>query len=390
MTRFRWGTATDVGRVRNVNQDSAFSVEGFFAVADGMGGHRGGEVASAVALESLSAALPVLSTDDLLDAISDSNLAVLERANADPSLRGMGTTLCVVALVDDGIGEPSLVLANVGDSRIYQFGNGVLEQRTDDHSMVAEMMRQGRITAEEAGSHPQRNILTRALGIDAGVQIDAWRVAPTPGQRWVLCSDGLFNEVDDETLASVLASCADPADAANELVRLANAGGGRDNITVLVVDVIDDEDHAVISAIAASASGTGTADEVAPAEADVPGATGADVPHRVVAVAASTPQRASASVARTTQSQKASLGGRALDSWRIVLFGLALVAVVVVAVISWLVLRDNDPAVIDPPLLTTSTTEVSTTSSTVPVSTTATVLAVTAVPEASPTPTVGG
>ena len=378
MTRFRWATATDVGRVRNVNQDNAFSVEGFFAVADGMGGHRGGEVASAVALESLSAALPVLSTDDLLDAISDSNLAVLERANADPSLRGMGTTLCVLALVDDGTGEPSLILANVGDSRIYQYGNGVLEQRTDDHSMVAEMMRQGRITAEEAGSHPQRNILTRALGIDAGVQIDAWRVAPTPGQRWMLCSDGLFNEVDDETLASVLASYTDPADAANELVRLANAGGGRDNITVLVVDVIDDEDHAVITAPA----------DVVPVEADAPDATGAGVPHRVPTVAASTPGRESASVAGSTQSHKASLGRRVVDSWRVVLFAFALAAVVVVAVISWLVLRDDDPAVIEPPLPTTSTTEVSTTSSTAPVATTTTPLSVTAVPETSPTPTV--
>jgi protein phosphatase len=379
VTRFRWATATDVGRVRNVNQDNAFSVEGFFAVADGMGGHRGGEVASAVALESLSAALPVLSTDDLLDAISDSNLAVLERANADPSLRGMGTTLCVLALVDDGSGEPSLILANVGDSRIYQYGNGVLEQRTDDHSMVAEMMRQGRLTAEEAGSHPQRNILTRALGIDAGVQIDAWRVAPTPGQRWMLCSDGLFNEVDDETLASVLASYTDPADAANELVRLANAGGGRDNITVLVVDVIDDDDHAVIA----------TPAEVVPVEADAPDATGTAVPHRVPTVAASTPRRESASVAGSTQSHKASLGRRVVDSWRVVLFASALVAVAAVAVISWRVLRD-DPSVIEPPPPTTSTstTEVSTTSTTAPIATTTTPLSVTAVPETLPTATV--
>ncbi|CAB4739920.1 MAG: SpoIIE family protein phosphatase [Actinobacteria bacterium] len=358
MTRFRWATATDVGRVRNVNQDNAFSVEGFFAVADGMGGHRGGEVASAIALESLSAALPVLSTDDLLDAISGSNLAVLERANADLSLRGMGTTLCVLALVDDDTGEPSLILANVGDSRIYQYGNGVLDQRTDDHSVVAEMMRQGRITVEEAGRHPQRNILTRALGIDAGVQIDVWRVTPAPGQRWMLCSDGLFNEVDDETLASVLASHADPADAANELVRRANAGGGRDNITVLIVDVIDHDDHAVITAPA----------EVVEADADVPEAARAAVPHRVPVVAASTVGRESASVAEPAQSHKASLVRRAVDSWRVLLFASAFVALAAAAVISWRVLSDAS-SVIEPPLPTT-------------------LVSVTAVPETSPAATV--
>jgi serine/threonine protein phosphatase PrpC len=353
VTRFRWGTATDVGRVRNVNQDSSYSVEGFFAVADGMGGHRGGEVASAVALQSLSASLPVLSTDDLLDAISESNLAVLDRANGDPSLRGMGTTLCVLALVDDGDGEPALILANVGDSRIYQYGSGVLEQRTDDHSMVAEMLRQGRLTAEEAGVHPQRNILTRALGIDAAVQIDAWRVAPAVGQRWMLCSDGLFNEVGEDALASVLGSVGDPTEAASELVRLANEGGGRDNITVLVVDVIDDLGHAV-----PAPSGAVTV-------IDVHETGDPTTPHRVVTVAAPAVHEAPPSPGRVSPAR------RARDAWRVVLFAFAFIAVAVVALISWLVLRDDGPTDPEPPGGgVTTTTEVSATTTTAPAATT--------------------
>ena len=244
MTRFRWGAATDVGRVRNANQDSYFAAEGFYVVADGMGGHRGGEVASSAAVESLTASLPLLSSEEILAAIQESNREVYWRSVDDPALRGMGTTMCVLAAVIDG-DDPVLVLANVGDSRIYRFAAGALEQMTDDHSMVAELVRQGRIGADEAATHPQRNILTRALGIDPEVHVDAWQTVPEVGTRWLLCSDGLFNEVPEPELAAVLASIDDPGAAAAELVRRANDGGGRDNITVVVVDVhADDDQHA--------------------------------------------------------------------------------------------------------------------------------------------------
>ena len=239
MTRFRWGLATDVGRVRSANQDNALAIEGLFAVADGLGGHRGGEVASELAVRALRERAPLLSSVDLI---------------------GMGTTLCVLALVDAD-GEERLAVANVGDSRIYLFANGELEQMTDDHSLVAALVREGRITEQEAEEHPQRNILTRALGIDHQVAVDAWEVAPYVGDRWVLCSDGLFNEVSVDQMASVLRRLADPEEAARELVRLANDGGGRDNITVLVVDLVDDEGHAVISSTGGAETANGSPDD---------------------------------------------------------------------------------------------------------------------------------
>lgn len=260
MTRFRWGLATDVGRVRSANQDNALAIEGLFAVADGMGGHRGGEVASEVAVRALRERAPLLSSVDLIDAIHIANDAILEQSHEDEALRGMGTTLCVLALVDAD-GEERLAVANVGDSRIYLFANGELEQMTDDHSLVAALVREGRITEQEAEEHPQRNILTRALGIDHQVAVDAWEVAPYVGDRWVLCSDGLFNEVSVDQMASVLRRLADPDEAARELVRLANDGGGRDNITVLVVDLVDDEGHAVISPTGGAETANGSPDD---------------------------------------------------------------------------------------------------------------------------------
>ena len=317
MTRFRWGLTSDVGRVRAANQDSALAIEGFFVVADGMGGHRGGEVASAIAVKALSDSLPLLSTDEVMTAIHSSNDAVLERANGDPGLRGMGTTLCVLALVDDGE-EPLLALANVGDSRIYQFASDVLEQMTDDHSVVAEMMRQGRITASEAETHPQRNVLTRALGIEPTILIDAWHVRPVVGHRWLLCSDGLFNEVSEATIAEVLGVIAEPSDAAHELVRLANEGGGRDNITALVVDVVDDEGHALI--VSTPTTAELTALSAAPCRVADGGVSEVDRP---------SPQRSS-TVLR-----------RAKASWRVTLFVAAVVALVLVAFIAWLATRHD-------------------------------------------------
>ena len=157
----------------------------------------------------------------------------------------MGTTLVALAPVDD---DDLVAWVHVGDSRIYLFRDGELEQLTEDHSLVEQWVREGTISPEEARSHPQRNILTRALGIGADVGIDAGTVIPYAGDRFVLCSDGLFNEVDEPRIESTLRRLADPQEASRELVRQAIDSGGRDNITVIVVDVVDDDDAAMTAA----------------------------------------------------------------------------------------------------------------------------------------------
>ena len=241
MTALRHGAATHTGMVRNVNQDASLVAEPLFAVADGMGGHAAGEVASQVAIEALRLnAEPT--AEGLIHAIRVANRAVWDKSAAEPSMRGMGTTLCAVILVPGATDDVDdvVVVANVGDSRVYVFHDGELEQVTEDHSLVEDLVREGRLTAEEARNHPQRNVVTRVLGIEEDVDVDSWEIVPYVGDRFLLCSDGLFNEVDEERIAATLRRLRDPDDAAAELVRLANEGGGRDNITVVIVDVVDD------------------------------------------------------------------------------------------------------------------------------------------------------
>jgi protein phosphatase len=247
----RWGAATDVGRVRSGNEDASVANDHVFAVADGMGGHRGGEVASQLAVESLESSFVDASSDALVAAAREANDAVFERASDDPELRGMGTTLVAIAPVDN---DDLVAWVHVGDSRIYLFRDGELDQLTEDHSLVEQWVREGAISPEEARSHPQRNILTRALGIGSDVGIDAGTVIPYTGDRFVLCSDGLFNEVDEPRIEATLRRLADPQEASQELVRQALENGGRDNITVIVVDVVDDD----AAMTAAGAVGIGT------------------------------------------------------------------------------------------------------------------------------------
>ncbi len=230
MTRFAWGAATDTGRVRQANEDSLLAVDGLFAVADGMGGHKAGEVASRLAVETLQEEFDAAGTDVLVGAVQNANDVLVERSSDDAELTGMGTTLCAMALVDAD-GRDAMAVVNVGDSRLYLLSEGELTQITEDHSLVATLERQGRLSRAEAAVHPQRNILTRALGIDARVMVDSWEILPVVGDRYLICSDGLFNEVDDNRMAATLRRLADPAEAAKELVRLANEAGGRDNIT---------------------------------------------------------------------------------------------------------------------------------------------------------------
>jgi serine/threonine protein phosphatase PrpC len=347
MTRFRWGLATDTGRTRSINQDNALAIEGLFAVADGMGGHRGGEVASEVAVRALRERAPLVTSVDLLEAIHLANDWILGQSLDEPALRGMGTTLCVLALVDVD-GDERLAIANVGDSRVYLFASGELEQMTDDHSLVAALVREGRLTPQEAEEHPQRNILTRALGIDHEVSVDAWEVPPFVGDRWVLCSDGLFNEVSVDQMAAVLRRLADPSEAASELVRLANDSGGRDNITVLVVDIVDDEGHA---AIAPSTGGAVTDNGPGPAfAAGIDGAT----------------DETSASNGSSARARRSALRPR--FTWRVAAFLLALVVLAGAVVVAFAVYGSDDTGDSPPPLTVTfappTTTSTSTSSTT--------------------------
>jgi serine/threonine protein phosphatase PrpC len=238
MIEFRWGTATDVGRVRQANQDQLLTAAPMFVVADGMGGHAGGEVASAIAIDEMAKAERLGSVDQLVDAIQQANREIVDRSRLDPELRGMGTTL--VALVGMTVGDdPRLGVANVGDSRVYRRADDELVQVTEDHTLVEALVRDGRLTPEEALDHPQRNIVTRALGIDERVLVDSWELTPVVGDRYLLCSDGLFNELDSPGILEVLHRVDDAAEAAVALVSAACEAGGRDNVTVVIVDVVD-------------------------------------------------------------------------------------------------------------------------------------------------------
>lgn len=298
-TRLAAGAATDVGVVRTENQDHLLVQPGLWLVADGMGGHRGGEVASLVASEVVASGVADLGPSRLDDAVRRANGAVIDRALGDPDLAGMGTTLTAIALVPagDGADDDVLTLVNVGDSRTYRLAAGasMVEQLTVDHSLVGEWEREGRITAEQAATHPHRNVITRALGIDDDVEVDRWDLTPSTGDRFLLCSDGLTNELDDDAISSVLVTVADPQTAAEELVAQANAAGGRDNITVVVVDVL-----------AASSPGTGSV-----VGASAAPAAGTD-PAVAEPVAAAVPTAA----------------GRSRFTWRVALFLVALLAVV--------------------------------------------------------------
>ncbi|MDQ1446316.1 MAG: family protein phosphatase, partial [Acidimicrobiaceae bacterium] len=193
------------------------------------------------------------SRDALADAVRRANDAIFDRAREDPALRGMGTTLTAVALVEEDE-DDVLAVVNVGDSRAYRMRDGELEQLTDDHSLVEEMVRTGRLTPDEASIHPQRHILTRALGVQPDVEVDCFGVTPFVGDRYLLASDGLMNEVADHEIASILRRHHDPDDAAHELVHLARTNGGSDNITVVVVDVVDDDDRAARASAAVAAT----------------------------------------------------------------------------------------------------------------------------------------
>jgi len=232
---FTWATGSHRGRIRNNNEDSVHPETGgktdhrlTVAVADGMGGHAGGEVASRLAIDAIT------SDDDLTIAqrVAVANDLILAASKDQPELRGMGTTLTAAELSPDG----SITIAHVGDSRAYLLRVGILEQLTSDHSVVAEYLRAGSIKPEDVATHPQRSMLTRALGLDPAVQVDIIETRLRGGDRLLICSDGLTSMVHDKRIGEILGGRS-PEDAVWTLIESANQAGGHDNISLAVVNV---------------------------------------------------------------------------------------------------------------------------------------------------------
>jgi protein phosphatase len=243
MPEFRIGAATHTGRIRPENEDAFVATAPVFAVADGMGGHQAGEVASAMAVDTLRAMLAgtagLASVDDLIQAVKAANRAILQAANDNTARRGMGTTITAISVLAPSPANPTrLALANVGDSRAYLVRNRVMQQLSIDHSYVQDLVASGQITKDEARTHPHRNIVTRALGIEPELYVDAWTLPLVRGDRFMLCSDGLVDEVPDDAIEELLIGIENPQQAAESLVSMANRHGGRDNTTVVVVDVL--------------------------------------------------------------------------------------------------------------------------------------------------------
>lgn len=232
--------ASDVGQTRTGNEDNFLKGRFVFAVADGMGGHQAGEIASEQAL------LPVAAVDGaqldgveattaaLVEAIKDANRSVVRQSTENPQLRGMGTTLTAVA-VRDG----RLHVAHVGDSRAYLLRQGELSQLTEDHTLVEQLVREGRLSRDQISSHPQRSVITRAIGVDREVEVDTLIEELQPGDQILLCSDGLTGPVGDEAIAGILTTQTHGDDAVDALIAAANEAGGPDNITVVLLRVVD-------------------------------------------------------------------------------------------------------------------------------------------------------
>ena len=237
---------TDVGRQRTANEDSLAIRPPMFAVADGMGGAKAGEVASALAVEAVRNAgdsdEPV--EEQLAAIVRTANRRIYDLAVADESRRGMGTTLTLVKVHD---GEISI--AHVGDSRAYRMRDSELSQVTRDHSLVAELERSGQITAEAAEHHPQRSIITRALGPEPDVEVDTYTLSGRDGDLFLICSDGLTSMISDAEVTSILRSAASLDEAAEALVLAANQSGGKDNITVILFRLGEDEGGADQTAV---------------------------------------------------------------------------------------------------------------------------------------------
>ncbi len=256
---FKWGACSEIGLVRQVNEDSKLTEPPLFAVADGMGGHASGDVASAIAVEVLEAELR--KSDSIADAVHNANKAIFQRAAKEPDLTGMGTTL--TAMWAD---ERSAQIAHVGDSRAYLLRDGHLSRLTTDHTVVNRLVQQGRIMPEDADRHPQRSYLERALGVDPEVEVDVHVLDMLPGDRVLLCSDGLFGMIDDDLIQNVMTMETSPQRAAERLCEEAVHAGGNDNVTTVIVDFPDPD--------SSPTPGSTTRSFTTPAHASGPTATG--------------------------------------------------------------------------------------------------------------------
>ena len=228
---------TDPGRRRRGNEDAYVLQPPLFAIADGMGGAQAGEVASALAAEAVRE-LDVHGSADrrVVALIQEANRRVHERASTDASTTGMGTTITVAIVEDDG----RIAFGHVGDSRAYLLRGDELEQITDDHSLVAELVRRGELSPAEAEVHPQRSVITRALGTEPDIDVDTFAIAGLPGDLFLICSDGLSDMVDQETIEAILRTNRNDLDAASKaLVQAANRAGGEDNITAVLFEIAD-------------------------------------------------------------------------------------------------------------------------------------------------------
>lgn len=254
MIKAHAGASTHVGQVRMGNEDAYLVIEGLYVVADGMGGHSAGEVASAIAVKTLaelhtSTQSGLNTPERVAEAISTANTAIFLESLDDSEKAGMGTTLTALVVTDPSAHQ--VVIANIGDSRTYRWRDGQLQQVTVDHSHVQTLVERGAISAAEARTHYQSNIVLRALGIDSSIDIDLFPIEVRDGDRFILCSDGLVDEADDSEIENEVRLRSEPQQLANSLVSLANAHGGRDNITVVVVDFSETDDPTAIASVAA-------------------------------------------------------------------------------------------------------------------------------------------
>lgn len=282
---------TDIGRVREGNEDSYLVQEPLYAVADGVGGARGGEVASNLALDTIQRLFSARE-GTLTEQVEQANRAVFERSQADRAVAGMSTTLTAALVQDDRV-----QLAHVGDSRAYLLRAGELSQLTEDHTLVHRMVMEGEITQAEAENHPHRNIITRALGGEVTVQVDEGIVEMRPGDRLLLCTDGLTGMVSNDDIATMLRETSEPQRAVEQLVERANGAGGVDNITVVLLDFAEGE----------------------PADGETQAAIRPAIPAPTSPTRAPTPDRGDGTVAgRTTPQTPREDGGRSGERARLV------------------------------------------------------------------------
>jgi PPM family protein phosphatase len=227
---------TDTGRQRRGNEDSSFARPPVFVIADGMGGAQAGEVASQIAVEAFEQGLPEAGSPEerLVSRVQEANKRIYDLSRAEHERAGMGTTL-TAAYLDDA----QVAIAHVGDSRAYMYRDGSLQRLTQDHSLVGELVRRGKLTEEQAEEHPQRSIITRALGPEPTVEVDTWTYPARAGDVLLLCSDGLTSMIGEDRIGGILSSADSLDSAADELIREANEAGGRDNITVILFRLED-------------------------------------------------------------------------------------------------------------------------------------------------------